>query len=144
MTTERQAGSNRRNAQHSTGPKSPDGKARSSKNALCHGLRSAAPVLPGEEPAEWDAFQAGVARSLAPEGALAGELAGRVALCLWRLRRVAAYETGVAAARLEEAAAVARRPPAVHIPVPGVEDPETVRLAKARKKLAKAQESAEL
>jgi hypothetical protein len=41
-------------------------------------------------------------QSLAPAGALEQELAGRVALSLWRLRRVAAFETAVTAAGLEE------------------------------------------
>jgi hypothetical protein len=38
----------------STGPTSPDGKARSSLNRLTHGCRSERTVLPFEDPAEWD------------------------------------------------------------------------------------------
>jgi hypothetical protein len=38
MTTERQKEANRRNAARSTGPRSAGGKARTSKNALKHGL----------------------------------------------------------------------------------------------------------
>jgi hypothetical protein len=143
MATDRQAEANGRNAQQSTGPRTPAGKSRSSRNALRHGLRSAAPVLPGEDPGAWEEFRAGIARSLAPEGPLEGELANRVALGLWRLRRVTAYETGVVAVQMEEAADEASRPPAAHVPIPSVEDPETVRLAKARKKLAEARERAE-
>ena len=91
-------------AQRPTGPRTAAGKVRSSKNALRHGLRSPAPVLPGECPREWERHRAGVVQSLAPAGGLEAELADRVALSLWRLRRAAAYETAVTAVGLEEAA----------------------------------------
>jgi hypothetical protein len=41
-------------ARQATGPRTDDGKARASKNALLHGLCSLAPVLPGEDPAEFE------------------------------------------------------------------------------------------
>src|SRR6516225_9772940 len=40
---------NRRNAQRSTGPKSPEGKERARLNALKHGLRAEEFALPGED-----------------------------------------------------------------------------------------------
>src|SRR5262249_22199376 len=55
------------------------------------------------QPEDWEAHRAGVLQSLAPVGTLEEALAGRVALCLWRLDRVARYETAVTAVRLEEA-----------------------------------------
>jgi hypothetical protein len=102
MSTPKQIEANGQNAQRSTGPKSAAGKARSSQNALQHGLRSNVPVLPGERPEDWEAHRAGIFRSLVPVGALEEDLAGRVALCLWRLRRAAAYETVVTAVGLDE------------------------------------------
>src|SRR5262245_10622479 len=97
-----QTEANRRNALGSTGPKTPDGKARSSRNALQHGLACAHPVIPGLERVEdWEDFRKGILESLASVGALEEALAERVALCSWRLQRVARYETAVTAVGLE-------------------------------------------
>jgi len=54
MATEAQVLANRQNAQASTGPKTPEGKARSSQNRIAHGLTGRHIVLPGEDPAEFD------------------------------------------------------------------------------------------
>jgi hypothetical protein len=110
MTSSEQTAANRRNALASTGPRTAAGKARSSRNALRHGLRADLPVLPGERAEDWEAHRDGILRSLAPADALEAELAGRVALCLWRLRRAAAYETAVTAVGLEEVADAVRAP----------------------------------
>lgn len=76
-----------------TGPKSPQGKARVRLNAVRHGLCTTVPVLPGlERVREWETHRVGVLESLAPVGHLETVLAERVALLLWRLNRVAAYE----------------------------------------------------
>jgi hypothetical protein len=81
----------------STGPRTPAGKDRSSKNAVKHGLRAVSPVLPGEDPAEWEAHLAGIRDALAPADALEDHLVTRAALALWRLRRCSAYEDLVVA-----------------------------------------------
>ena len=47
--------SNRRNAARSTGPKTPEGKAASSKNALKHGLTATEVLLPNEDRDAYDA-----------------------------------------------------------------------------------------
>jgi hypothetical protein len=60
MTTERQIASNQRNALLSTGPTTPEGKARSRANALKHGLAAETLVIDGleadfnERKAEWE------------------------------------------------------------------------------------------
>jgi hypothetical protein len=87
----------------STGPASEAGKERSSLNAVKHGLRSERPVLPGEDPAEWDTFRTEILADLNPGSTLEVELAERVALQLWRLRRAARYEAQVAADQCETA-----------------------------------------
>jgi hypothetical protein len=65
-------------------------------------LRSELPVLPGERAEDWQQHHDGIAHDLAPVGTLEQALASRVALCLGRMQRVAAYETTVTAAGLEE------------------------------------------
>jgi len=47
---------NRLNAQHSTGPKSPQGKMASSRNSLKHGLASGTIIVPGEDPVAFEAL----------------------------------------------------------------------------------------
>jgi hypothetical protein len=59
----------RANAQKATGPRSDDGKARAAKNSLLHGLCSLAPVLPGEDPAEFEAMLALFMKEMEPGNA---------------------------------------------------------------------------
>ena len=54
MTTNAQIKANRNNARKSTGPRTDEGKTRSAKNALKHGLLGRDTVLPGEDPADFD------------------------------------------------------------------------------------------
>lgn len=78
-----------------TGPNSDEGKQRVAQNALRHGLASDKPVLPWESADAWDQHRQGILETLRPANSLEQELAERVALCLWRMRRVALYETAV-------------------------------------------------
>jgi hypothetical protein len=59
-----------------------------SRNALRHGLRSEDIVSLQEAIDDWEEFLLEIVDALAPNGALEGELAERVASLLWRLRRV--------------------------------------------------------
>src|SRR5271165_6686347 len=55
MTTEAQREANKRNAQHSSGPKSDAGKRKSRQNALKHGLTAKViELLPGESHEDYD------------------------------------------------------------------------------------------
>lgn len=135
MSSEKRAAANKSNAKRSTGPRSAAGKARAAKNALAHGLTSALPVLPGEPADAWERHRAGVLAGLRPAGTLEDALAERVAGCLWRLRRVVAYEAAVTAAGLEEAA----EPPAADEDLlPLGERSDARRLRKAEKALESA------
>jgi hypothetical protein len=53
MATEKQIQANKLNALKSTGPKTPEGKAKSSLNRLSHGFASNARLMPGEDPEEF-------------------------------------------------------------------------------------------
>jgi hypothetical protein len=48
---------NRQNAQHSTGPRTSDGKLASSRNSLKHGLAGGTLLIPGEDPAAFEALR---------------------------------------------------------------------------------------
>jgi hypothetical protein len=56
MATPAQINANRANAQKSTGPRSVEGKSTSRFNALKHGIDAASPVIPGEDPAEYESL----------------------------------------------------------------------------------------
>ena len=76
------------------GPATQEGKEVVKWNAVKHGLRSPAPVVPGvEKKADWEEHRAGILESLQPEGHLELVLAERVAHLSWRLHRVIRYET---------------------------------------------------
>lgn len=103
MTTERQLAANRANALRSTGPSTEAGKAIAKMNAMSHGLRAESPVVCGEDLDDWNAFREGVLADLAPVGTLEADLAERVAVLSWRLRRVVAFETGATEAVVNQA-----------------------------------------
>jgi hypothetical protein len=90
------AEASRRNGAKSRGPKTPEGKARASQNALKHGLRAQKHMLlPGESTAEYQRLEAALLEELAPEGALQAVLARRVVAAAWRLERVERIEAEV-------------------------------------------------
>ena len=83
---------NRANALKSTGPVTSKGKASVSNNAVKHGLASAKLLLEGESSEEFAELQEDVNRSLHPVGATELALAERVAITIWRQRRLAMAE----------------------------------------------------
>ena len=92
--SERQLAANRENAQRSTGPKTPGGKARSAFNGLNHGLFARDVVLAGEDREAYDALLDAMFTDLAPQGDVEEGLARRAADLWWRLGRTAAIEAG--------------------------------------------------
>ncbi len=96
--TPKQIAANRRNSRRSTGPKTPQGKARSRLNALQHGILAREAVLQGfwikESPRELEALHRQFWRQCAPVGALEEMLVEQIVTCYWRKRRVLRAESG--------------------------------------------------
>jgi hypothetical protein len=90
------AEASRKNGAKSRGPKTAEGKARSARNALKHGLRAEKYVVLLDE--DWGEF-AKLVDELAPEGALQSVLARRVARAAWRLMRADRLEAELFAER---------------------------------------------
>jgi hypothetical protein len=95
MTSLRQIESNRRNAQKSTGPITEEGKARSSRNAVRHGLTAETVIQLLEDPEDYHAFEMSVTADYDPDSAVERELVLRLASLLWRLRRAISIETSL-------------------------------------------------
>src|SRR5580700_166815 len=88
---------NRRNAQHSSGPRSEAGKKISSLNALRHGLTSRVVVLPSEDLDAYKTFSEKFLASLAPETFPESQCAQTIIDTQWRLNRVRSLEEGMLA-----------------------------------------------
>jgi hypothetical protein len=93
MVSIKQLEANRQNAQKSSGPKTPQGKTKSSQNAVTHGLTSQRPVLTIEDKNEFDAYANEILVWLDPQDPIETLLARRVAILSWRLQRASVYET---------------------------------------------------
>jgi hypothetical protein len=75
-----------------TGPRTPEGKLASSLNATTHGLTSKSPLLPGEDPAEFEQFRNAAIARYSPQNAADLATVQEFADASWRLRRIAAQE----------------------------------------------------
>jgi hypothetical protein len=95
MATQLQNEANRRNSLKSTGPKTPEGKAIASRNAVTHGLFARMPVISGENEAEFQAYTEHWLGDLKPVGATEEFLAERIIGIAWRLRRVGQIEANL-------------------------------------------------
>src|SRR6476646_10338334 len=93
MPTEAQISANHRNAQKSTGPTSPEGKAISSLNALKSGIDAWSHIIPGEDPAELETLTAQFLLHYKPTGPTQLSLVDTLISTEWiqrRLRRIEA------------------------------------------------------
>ncbi len=86
---------NRENARRSTGPRTPEGKKRSSLNALRHGLTGQVVVMPDEDLKAYLSFTERYVQDLHPLTEPERQLAHDIANCQWRLNRSALIEQGV-------------------------------------------------
>src|SRR5580698_2201477 len=95
MSTPNRTEINWANAQHSTGPKTPEGKKHSSLNALRHGLTGQIVVMPTEDLAAYQQHLKSFTDDLDPKGPTESNLVQALADTSWRLHRVAALETNL-------------------------------------------------
>jgi hypothetical protein len=102
MISDKQLEANRRNALLSSGPKTKEGRQRSSLNALRHGLTGQVTAMTDEDRAALDQFSQPLIQDLAPQGAMELQLAQRIAADSWRLNRASAIEDNLLALGLYE------------------------------------------
>ena len=95
MTSLKQIAANRRNALKSTGPVTPEGKDRSRRNAVRHGLTAETVIATIEDPDDYQAFEAAVISDYDAETAVERQLVLRLSSVLWRLRRATGIETAL-------------------------------------------------
>ena len=91
--SEKRLQANRANAQRSTGPRTPEGKARSSRNALRHGLLARQLVIGDESPDNLRQFTESLIRRFQPADDFEFSLVADLAAATWRLRRAWSIET---------------------------------------------------
>ncbi len=97
MTTDKQSDANKANAQKSSGPRSPEGKAKSSTNAVTHGLLSQYAVMSGEDADQFEALRTMLCEEFKPVGGYAETLVDDLAGHYWRLARLLRIETNIMA-----------------------------------------------
>ncbi|MEO8027781.1 MAG: hypothetical protein ABI823_14960 [Bryobacteraceae bacterium] len=86
---------NRRNAQHSTGPCTPEGKSVSRLNATKHGGTGQIVLLPGDDAAAYQQFVAAQMSALNPGNADEAAFAQCIVDHRWQLARVQTYENNL-------------------------------------------------
>ena len=93
MTSVRQITTNRLNSLKSTGPKTENGKRKSRRNAVRHGLCAETVIEILEDIDDYKGFEAAVVADYEAQTAVERELVLRLASLLWRIRRATAIET---------------------------------------------------
>ena len=88
MATEAQIRANQRNAQKSTGPRTSEGKAAVSQNAVQHGLSARQAIISSESQADFDLYRERMLTELVPASPMESMLAERIITLSWRLKRV--------------------------------------------------------
>src|ERR1700680_3288800 len=101
MATEKQFEANRLNAQKSTGPKTPEGRAAVRLNGVKHGLTGESIILKGESQADFKALFDSLEAEHAPATPTEEALVVQLAMATWRLRRLYRQEAGFYTCQLQ-------------------------------------------
>jgi hypothetical protein len=102
MATHKQIAANRRNAQKSTGPRTPEGRAAVRLNGVTHGLTAETLILKTENEADFSALLESLEAEHQPTTPTEETLVAQLALAAWRLRRLHQMEAGYYKFRLNE------------------------------------------
>jgi hypothetical protein len=92
LISDKQHQANQQNAQHSTGPKTPEGKAAVRLNALTYGLRARELLLPGDDPDEYQRLWADLEAEWQPQTRTERLHLEQMATSQWWLARIAKRE----------------------------------------------------
>jgi len=92
MSTDAQILANCLNAQKSTGPRTIEGKAAVSQNAVRHGLSAERDVIASESQADFDLFRQQLLDELSPLSPMESILAERIVTLSWRLKRAGRFQ----------------------------------------------------
>jgi hypothetical protein len=95
MPSDKQIQAARANGAKSRGPKTPEGKQRSSLNAVKHGLTARTLVLDNESAADFDELCRQYLEEFQPAGRLETDLVQQMVSALWRQRRLWSIETAL-------------------------------------------------
>ena len=87
------AAANAANAQHSTGPRTPEGKMNSSRNAVKHGLTSRDLVVRDDEQDAFHELQQSLLHEVSPAGALEQLAFNQLLRAAWNMERCQRLET---------------------------------------------------
>jgi hypothetical protein len=107
MASEKQVVANRANAKRSTGPKSASGKALSRMNAYRHGLTAETIVIGDEDPRAFDRLRAELEKEHNPRPGIESEMVERIAVLMWRMRRIPIFEAALIELRRDDAQSLA-------------------------------------
>jgi hypothetical protein len=83
---------NRLNALKSTGPRTAEGKAAISQNAVKHGLSAERDVITSENQANFDLYRRQLLDELSPVSPMESILAERIVTLSWRLKRAGRFQ----------------------------------------------------
>ncbi len=103
-TSEARLIANRQNATRSTGPKTVEGKQRSRRNGLKHGMAGSGVVIPESDAVEVDRRKIALQQELAPKSALGSILVEQMATLSVRMERGAKQEFAAVSSRVRHAA----------------------------------------
>ena len=102
MSSTAQIAANRANALRSTGPVTPEGKARVSQNALKHGLTAKHLVIRDDEHEEFAALRDSLLTELSPQGAVEVLTFNELLHAAWNLQRFRRLEAEVSLGTLDD------------------------------------------